>query len=479
MKLALRLPFLLVLAGMFISCSPDPKKEAEAFLNDYNRKYQGLFYEMSKAQWLANTDISPAHDSLSEAKEKEYSTFVGSKEVIQKVRGLLAQKDKLDPLQVMQLNKIFLSASHRPGTIPDVVEKLINAGTKQTSLLFGFNYTLPDKNGPRKVNTNDLDKILTESNDVKERLVTWEASKEVGKTLKDGLADLQGLRNQVAREMGFSSYFDLEVADYGMSTKEMTALMDQFVRELRPLYSELHTYARYELARRYKQPVPDKLPAHWLPNRWGQNWPGLVQAIDLDNLYKDKSREWIVQTAERFYTSIGYSSLNKNFWERSDLYPAEPGSGRKKNNHASAWHLNLDDDYRSLMSVIPTHEWFRTTHHELGHIYYFISYTTPDVPLLLREGANRSYHEGMGDLIAIAASQRPYMEELGLLSKDTKIDQIQWLLNDALSNSSIVFIPFAAGTMTRFEHDVYELNLPKDQFNKRWSIEFEASRERS
>ncbi len=468
MKLTLRLPFILVLAMVFISCSPDPKKEAETFLNDYNKKFQGLYYETGKAQWLANTDISPAHDSLSEAKEKEYSMFVGSNEVIQKVRGLLAQEDKLDPLQAMQLNKIFLSAAHRPATIPDVVEKLINAGTKQTSLLFGFNYTLPDKNGPRKVNTNDLDKILTESNDVKERLVTWEASKEVGRMLKDGLADLQGLRNQVAREIGLSSFFYLEVADYRMSTKDITAMMDQFVRELRPLYSELHTYARYELARRYKQPVPDNLPAHWLPNRWGQNWPGLVQTINLDNLYKDKSKEWVVQTAEQFYTSIGYPSLNKNFWERSDLYPAEPGSGRKKNNHASAWHLNLDDDYRSLMSVIPTHEWFRTTHHELGHIYYYISYTNPDVPLLLREGANRSFHEGMGDLIAIAASQRPYMEELGLLSKDTKIDQIQWLLNDALSNSSIVFIPFAAGTMTRFEHDLYELNLPKDQFNKRW-----------
>ena len=41
-------------------------------------------------------------------------------------------------------------------------------------------------------------------------------------------------------------------------------------------------------------------------------------------------------------------------------------------------------------------DWFTTTHHELGHIYYYITYTNPDVPPLLREGANRSYHEGMG-----------------------------------------------------------------------------------
>ena len=118
--------------------------------------------------------------------------------------------------------------------------------------------------------------------------------------------------------------------------------------------------------------------------------------------------------------------------------------------------------------VRPNDDWFQVAHHELGHIFYFITYSNPEVPYVLRDGANRSYHEGMGDLIAMASSQRPYLEQLGLLSKDVKIDQTQWLLNDALSNSSIVFIPFAAGTMTHFEHDLYEDNLPADQFNSRW-----------
>ena len=130
MTFTYRHPYFILLAVLLVSCTPDPKQEAEVFLNDYNGKFQNLYYETQKAQWLANTDISPAHDSLSEVKEKEYSTFVGSKEVIQKVRGLIAQKDKLTPLQVAQLNKILLAAAHRPATIPDVVEQLISAGTK-------------------------------------------------------------------------------------------------------------------------------------------------------------------------------------------------------------------------------------------------------------------------------------------------------------------------------------------------------------
>ncbi|RMF57790.1 MAG: peptidase [Calditrichaeota bacterium] len=455
---------------LMVSCSVSPeKREAASFLADYTKKFQQLDYAASKAAWLANTDISEEHDSLSVVADKRLAEFVGSKEVIQKAKALLQKKDKLDRLQVLQLQKILLRAAHQPGTIPDVVEKLINAETHQNSLLFGFDFVMRDKRGKAKVvSANDIDRILVESTDLDERRAAWEASKEVGKVLKDGLAELQGLRNRVAREMGYSSYFALEVADYGMTVDEMMTLMDQLVEQLRPLYSELHTYVRYELAKRYHQPVPEKLPAHWLPNRWGQNWPGIVEGINLDDLFKDKTSEWIVRQAERFYVSIGFDTLSQNFWKNSDLYPVAPGSSRKKNNHASAWHLDYENDYRSLMSVEPNDRWFGTAHHELGHIYYYIEYTNPDVPLLLRRGANRSYHEGIGDLMELAASQRAYLQAIGLLPKDREFDEIQWLLNDALSSSSVVFIPFAAGTMSHFEYELYEKELPKDQFNRRW-----------
>ncbi len=458
-----------VSAFVLASCTKEPKEQAAEFLNKYEKQYQQLFYEAGKAQWVANTDISDVHDSLATESSKALARFLGSVEVINQTKGLLALRDKLDPLQVRQLEKIWLAAAHSPGTIPDVVDSLISETTRNTSILYGYEYKMTGKDGkPSPVTPNEIDRILVESNDVKERLFAWETSKGVGVPLRDGLANLQRLRNRVAREMGYSSYFGLEVADYGMTSDEMMRLMDQLVAELRPLYIELHTYARYELAKRYKKPVPEKLPAHWVPNRWGQNWPGIVQAVNLDAAFKDKSKEWIVQQAEDFFVSLGFPELNETFWQKSDLYPVEPGSSRRKNNHASAWHLNLADDYRSLMSVEPTADWFKTTHHELGHIYYFIEYSNPDVPLVLREGANRSYHEGMGDLMAIASLQRPYLEQLGLLSPDAKIDQTQWLLNEALSAASIVFIPFSAGTMSRFEYDLYENDLPKSEYNKRW-----------
>jgi peptidyl-dipeptidase A len=40
------------------------------------------------------------------------------------------------------------------------------------------------------------------------------------------------------------------------------------------------------------------------------------------------------------------------------------------------------------------------------------------------------------------------------------------LLKDALNY--VVFIPFSAGVMSEFEHDLYTNNLPKNQYNQRW-----------
>jgi peptidyl-dipeptidase A len=174
-----------------------------------------------------------------------------------------------------------------------------------------------------------------------------------------------------------------------------------------------------------------------------------------------------VKTAERFYTGLGFPQLPPTFWTKSDLYPVPADGPRKKNTHASCWHMDLENDIRSLMSVEPNARWFETAHHELGHGHYFMSYTRPEVPPLLRDGANPAFHEGMGDLIGMAAQQVPYLRAQGILPADVKVDSVAFLLNDALS-SSVPFIFWGSGTMTHWEADVYAKGLPQDQWNARW-----------
>lgn len=462
---------LTVLLAISVACNtnkPVNNQEAPTFIDAYTTEYMKLSAASSEAQWAANTKI--VEGDSTNAKEVErtgeaYAAFTGSKENIEKAQEFLKDRPVLSALQAKQLDKILYFAANNPQTIAVTVKERIKAENEQTEKLFGFDFKMDG----RSISANDIDNALREETDLGKRLQIWEASKEVGIGLKPGLLNLRRLRNETVQALGYKNFFEYQVSDYGMSTDEMMSLIQKINQELRPLYRELHTYARYELAKRYGvSEVPEYLPAHWLPNRWGQDWSSMVtvQGMNLDSVLKTKSAEWIVKDGEDFYKSIGFNSLPASFWEKSSLYPAPANASYKKNNHASAWHMDLKADVRSLMSVEPNAEWYETANHELGHIYYYMSYTNNEVPSLLREGANRAYHEAMGSLMGLASVQKPFLEKKGLIPTGVKSDEIQALLKEALNYA--VFIPFSAGTMTEFEKSLYADDLPADQVNAKW-----------
>lgn len=470
-KYRILVPSLLLLAGCGaqnteVPTDAAPNARVQAFLDGYSKEFQTLYYASSQAEWKSNIEIieNDSTNAVATRNANEaMANFTGSIANIDSAKTLSKLTD-ITPLQKRQLEYVLYNAGGNPGTVPDLVKAKIKADTEQNEKLFAFQYMLNGK----KVSTNDLDEVLRVETDPKKRQAAWEASKEVGKTLKAGLVNLRGLRNKTVQALDYNDYFSYQVSEYNMTTDEMLEQMRQLVRDVWPLYRELHTYTRHELAAKYKTEVPEYLPAHWVPNRWGQDWSSMVEVegINLDSVLKTKSAEWLVKTAEEFYVSVGFENLPEVFWEKSSLYPYPADSSVKKNNHASAWHLNLERDVRSLMSVEPNTEWYETTHHELGHIYYYLTYTNKDVPVLLRGGANRGYHEAMGSLLGLAAMQKPYMEHLGLIPSGVETDETKVLLKEALSY--IVFLPFGAGVMTEFEHDLYKGNLPEDQFNARW-----------
>jgi peptidyl-dipeptidase A len=439
-------------------------KAANDFLKFFESIYVSLYRVSQEASWRASTDVSDLHDGERTGANTALAVFTGDKNVIATCRTLLQKRKELPPVVARELDKILLAAAEGPGTIPDVTAMRVAAESRQATAQDGFQYKLDGK----PVIANDLDEVLHKSGDLALRRRAWEASKEIGFRLKAGLADLQRLRNQVAREMKHKSYFALQVADYDMSEDEMVKLLDGFVADTKPLYTKLHAWVREKLAQKFKQPVPRLIPAHWLNNRWSQEWSGMVSgAVDLDPLFKDKSPEWIVKTAEKFWVSLGFDPLPDSFWKKSDLYPVPKGEKRRKNSHASCWHIDLDHDVRSLQSVKNDAWWFRTAHHELGHGYYFLSYARPEVPYILRNGANRAFHEAMGDLAAIAATQPSYLKAVGILPEDAKVDERAALLDESL-DAAIPFIAWSAGTMAHWEHDVYSGDLPPAEWQKRW-----------
>jgi len=453
-------------AGQSRGATPE-RADVQAYLDAYNATYRRLATASSEAQWLSNTHIVEGDETNKErtqAADEALAAFTGSVDNIEQARAFLARKGELAELQVRQLERVLFLAGDNPQTIPDVVKARIAAETAQTEKLYGFTFTLQGK----EITPNAIDEALRSETDLSRRRAVWESSKEVGQALRAGLVALQKLRNESVRALGYPDFFSYMASEYGMTTPELAAQIEGVNRELRPLFRELHTWTRHELAKRHGEAVPDLIPAHWLPNRWGQDWSALVDVagFDLDPVLAEKGPEWLVQQAERFYTSLGFESLPPVFWEKSSLYPLPADAVFKKNTHASAWHIDLERDVRSLMSVEPNTEWYETTHHELGHIYYYLCYTNPAVPPLLREGANRAYHEAVGSLMGLAAMQPRFVAGIGLQKTKDLPDPTQVLLKEALNYA--VFIPWSAGTMFAFEKELYADELPSERWNARW-----------
>jgi peptidyl-dipeptidase A len=446
---------------------PAASEEARAFLARYTATYLELQAAAASAEWDANTRIVEGDETNAkrvQASSEALAAFTGSAENIARARALLARREHLGELEVRQLERVLFLAGDNPATAQELVAERIAAETAQNEALYGYTFRL---NG-QEITPNVIDEGLRSETDLARRRALWESSKEVGKGLRTGLVDLVRLRNGCVQKLGYSDFFTYMASEYGMSADELAHEIETVNRELRPLFRELHTWTRHALAERYHQPVPDLIPAHWLPNRWGQDWSALVEVpgFDLDPALAAKGPEWLVQQAERFYVSLGFPALPSTFWERSSLYPVAADAGFKKNTHASAWHIDLVDDVRSLMSVEANTEWYETTHHELGHVYYYLSYTNPNVPPLLREGANRAYHEAVGSLMGLAAMQPRFAGAIGLeTGSGARPDPIQVLLKEALNYA--VFIPWSAGTMFTFEKELYA-GLPPERWNARW-----------
>lgn len=454
----------LVLGVPMLAQAVNPVQErADRFLKVVNAGYQSLTYVAQKAQWAAVTDVSPVHDAASETAGQAMAAFCGNPAVITEAKELLTHRTELKPLTVRELERTLLNAAEGPMTNPKLVTDRIATETALASTMNGYVWKLDGK----PISANGIDEILGKSTNLAERLKVWEVSKENGPALREGLLKARDLRNGCAKELGYSDYFALQVARHAMNSDEMLAMHASFLKALKPLYLQLHTWTKYELAKKYQQPVPKAIPAHWINNRWSQEWTGMVDALDLDPYFKGWTSEQIVKTAEDFYVGLGWPKLPASFWVKSDLYPVKAGDPRKKNSHASCWHLDLDTDIRSLMSVEPNAQWFSTTHHELGHAYYFISYSNPNVPPLLRDGATTAFHEGIAELISLATRQTPYLKQVGVLPKGVKLDETQIMLNDALE-TALPFMFWSSGTMAQWEAEFYAKGMPADQLNKRW-----------
>lgn len=61
--------------------------------------------------------------------------------------------------------------------------------------------------------------------------------------------------------------------------------------------------------------------------------------------------------------------------------------------------------------------YFRTVHHEMGHIEYFMAYSHQ--PAIFRSGANSGFHEAIGDTITLSVLTDTHLKNIGFIDEIT------------------------------------------------------------
>src|SRR5215210_5967640 len=108
--------FLLSTAVALAAPPSSLQERADRFLGLVNAGYQALYRVNNEAQWLALTDVTPAHDAAAEWAGKANAAFDGNPAVIKEARELLEHREELDYLSVRQLSCEKINAAKDPMT---------------------------------------------------------------------------------------------------------------------------------------------------------------------------------------------------------------------------------------------------------------------------------------------------------------------------------------------------------------------------
>ncbi|MFH2106543.1 MAG: M2 family metallopeptidase [Candidatus Micrarchaeota archaeon] len=299
------------------------------------------------------------------------------------------------------------------------------------------------------ITDNEVEEILTYSNDSEELKAVWLNSKEIGPVVSDKVIQLVKMRNEVAHELGFNNYHEMSLILNEQSPADVTALFDELDILTRDKYAQMKDELDDSLSQRYGVPKDELMPWHY-QNRFFQSVPPSVYAIDFDSYYSDKDA---VKITEDYYMSMGLPIDDVII--RSDLYE-KPG----KYQHAYASYLDRSQDVRIVANVKPGAYWMDTMLHESGHAAYF-KYINSSLPWALRS-VDISTTEGVAMMFQEMAYKPEWIKSAVNISMDEgmRINSTRYMQADALIFSSW------AQVMYRFEKSMYE--NPDQDLNKLW-----------
>jgi peptidyl-dipeptidase A len=473
---------------------------ADAFVKRVNEEYKAASPELNAAQWLASTYINDDSQLLSaKASEQNLNRLNGWIKAARQFEGKPMSADSARAILLLKL-----ATAMPPPSDPKKVSELTTIATRMEGM-YGAGKSCTGE-GPAKVcrDIGQLSEVLAGNRDYSAQLDAWRGWHTISQPMRKDYVRFVELVNEGAREMGFADAGEMWRSGYDMSPTALAAETDRLWGQVKPLYDDLHCYARTKLKAKYGadkgQVGGGMLPAHLMGNLWQQDWGNLWDvlqpypdagsldinsalqarhAVNLAQLRAGKpnatpaelveiereadlvTAKQMTQTAEDFYVSLGMPKLPASYWQKTQF--TKPRD-RDVQCHASAWDMNMAGDVRTKMCIKPNEEEFTTIYHELGHVYYYLAYNHQ--PPLFQNGAHDGFHEAIGDTIVLGMTPK-YLQTINLAQAGEQSQEALINTQMRMALAKISFMPFGL-MIDRWRWGVFDGSIKPEQYNKAW-----------
>lgn len=457
----------LCLVAALAACggAADGPKGASRLLEDHAKATVPAWQQWKRAAWRAHTEVVDGDPRRADeaasaaqawrAKAADPRWARDARDVLQAVDAALAP----NPAERAAIDAIRRTVRRFPATDPAL---LAERDTLEAAHLRLRMRTRPSIDG-EIVDPAAAARAYADAVDLTARVSLWKSLMDPAGRLRPSFLGLRAVRNQVARKGGWPDHLVAESDVYGLDEEAVRSLTVSVERALRPLFLELHTWARHELAAGLQTDVPELLPAHWLPTPLGQDWSNLVavEDTDLGPGLAARGAPSMLRAIDTLYVGVGMSALSPSFWERSSLYPAEVSVGLGKTRAPSAWDLDLTGDVRVLLSATATPEAYHQAVREFGFAHALAARTEAGLPYAVRQQEPRALVGAVGAWGGLIASRPGYLAAEGYVA-EPRTDM------PALLAEALVYVPwlrFTANVVVPWELALYADDLPEGRVN--------------
>lgn len=250
--------------------------------------------------------------------------------------------------------------------------------------------------GNKKFSGTQLDSLYKSTRDISLLKKIHDAYLEKGKQLAGDIIRMVKMRNEFARDFGYSNYYQLALETKDQTPGKIKSLLDDVEMKTHDQFFEAKSMIDNILAKKYHITVSELRSYHYNDER--SSFLPRKFSDKMDSLYHEKDP---IKLSTEFFAGIGLPV--RDVIDRSDL------KYRKgKSTGTNIYNVDFKNDLRLMATITNNTEGMRKMMHLCGHASHFKN-ISDNIPYLLKE-PNSVVSEGVASLFENLTSNNDWLK---------------------------------------------------------------------